>query len=445
MSNEKVVEAKKPGIWPSWPRVPAWCWGITIFNWLVWLFGAFDWTVVLVLGPVIIDEWSLSAPTWTLMLAFFYWVRGAFAVPGAAISDKIGSGYKRRYTWGIAAVTYSFLSLLTAFKSISLTIMRFFWLRLGVQAGGGVEETVRVAVISEAWPDEHRGFALGLSHTGFPVGSLFAGLVASWVLMTYGSINWRYVFFFTLLTFPPFIVYYLLSSKKGYEKAYAEFDRRGLTKPSFGEMEKGEKGISLVLRTLKIRNVQSIAINHSIFLGVWTMFMSYFPKYLVEIRGFNFAQVARLVVVWTLTGALFQFLLPWWSDRLGRKRILTFAALWMGLVMLCLPFTTTLLLVILVQVAYGFVLNAVYPMLYGMAAESSEKGAVATAVSIPAFCSLVFGGLLPLLVSPLIGIFGGWGVARGYIWIFYIMAALCFIAAAVQHWRTTETAILAKK
>jgi len=89
MSNEKVVEAKKPGIWPSWPRVPAWCWGITIFNWLVWLFGAFDWTVVLVLGPVIIDEWSLSAPTWTLMLAFFYWVRGAFAVPGAAISDKL--------------------------------------------------------------------------------------------------------------------------------------------------------------------------------------------------------------------------------------------------------------------------------------------------------------------------------------------------------------------
>ena len=445
MSNEEVAGVKKRSIWPTWPKVPAWCWGIMLFNWMVWLFGAFDYSVVLVLGPVIIDEWSLSATTWTLMLALFNWIRGAFGIPGAAVSDKIGPGYKRRYTWGIAAVTYSFFSLLTAFKSISFTILRFFGLRSMVQAGGGVEETVRLAVMSEAWPDEHRGFALGLTHTGFPLGSLFAGLVASWVLAKYGNENWRYVFFFTLLTFPPFIVYYLLSSKKGYEKAYAEFDRRGLTKPHFGETEKGERGISLVLRSLKNKNVQSVAINTGIFMGVWTMFMSYFPKYLVEIRGFNFAQVARLVVVWTLTGALFQFLLPWWSDRLGRKRILTFAAIWMGLIMLCLPFTTTLLLVILVQVAYGLVLNAVYPMLYGMAAESSEKGAVATAVSIAAFSLFFCGGLFPLVVSPLIGAFGGWGMVRGYIWIFYIMAALCFITAAVQHWRTTETAILAKK
>ena len=445
MSNGEVAGVKKRSIWPSWPKVPGWCWGIMLFNWMVWLFGAFDYSVVLVLGPVIIDEWSLSATTWALMLAFFNWIRGAFGIPGAVISDKIGPGYKRRYTWGIAAVIYSFFSLLTAFKSISFTILRFFGLRSMVQAGCGVEETVRLAVMSEAWPDEHRGFALGLTHTGFPLGCLFAGFVASWVLAKYGNENWRYVFFFTLLTFPPFIVYYLLSSKKGYEKAYAEFDRRGLTKPHFGEAEKGERGISLVLRSLKNKNVQSVAINTGIFMGVWTMFMSFFPKYLVEIRGFNFAQVARLAVVWAFTGALFQFLLPWWSDRLGRKRILTFAAIWMGLIMLCLPFTTTLLLVILVQVAYGFVLNAVYPMLYGMAAESSEKGAVATAVSIAAFSLFFCGGLFPLVVSPLIGVFGGWVVVQGYIWIFYIMAALCFVAAAVQHWRTTETAILAKK
>jgi MFS family permease len=142
---------------------------------------------------------------------------------------------------------------------------------------------------------------------------------------------------------------------------------------------------------------------------------------------------------------MFQVLLPWWSDRVGRKPVLTLAAIWMGLIMLALPFCTTLLLVILIQIAFGFVVNAVYPILYAVGAESAEKGGVATAVSVVALVLFLFGGGFPLLVSPLIQVFGGWGVARGYIWIFGIMAALCFIAAAIQHWRSTETAVLAKK
>jgi len=440
MNNEEV--GKKVGVWP---RVPGWCWGVTISTWGIWLMCCFNFGVVWTLGPLLIDKWDLSPGAWALFLAVMQWVRGAFGVPGAAISDKIGAGYKRKYFWGIMVIFYTIVSFLTAFRSISSTFIRFILLRCGVQIGSGVEETVRPSVVAEVWPDEHRGFALGLTHTGFPLGVLLSGLLVSWVLGRFGSDNWRYVFYFTLISIIPLIIYYRLSKPRGYEKAYAEFDKRGLSKPSLARQASEVSGAQLVLRTLKIKNVQSVAINAGLFMAVISMFMAFYPKYLSEIHGFNYAQVAALAVAWSITGALFQVLLPWWSDRLGRKPVLTLAAIWMGLIMIALPFCTTLLLVILIQVLYGFVINAVYPILYAVGAESAEKGGVATAVSIVALVLFLFGGGFPLLVSPLIQVFGGWGVARGYIWIFGIMAALCFIAAAVQHWRTTETAILAKK
>ncbi len=440
MSNEEV--AKKVGVWP---RGTGWVWGMTISTWAIWLMNCFNFGVVWALGPLLIDRWYLTPAAWTLFLAVMQWTRGAFGVPGAAISDKIGSGYKRKYFWGVMIVFYTIVSFLTAFRTISMTFIRFILVRCGVQIGCGVEETVRPSVVAEVWPDEHRGFALGLTHTGFPFGVLLAGLLVSWTLGRFGSDNWRYVFYFTLISFVPLVWYYLISTKGAYEKAYVEFDRKGLTKPSLAREVSEVSGGQLVARTLKIRNVQSSAINAGLFMAVISMFMAFYPKYLSEIHGFNYAQVAALAVVWSITGAIFQVLLPWWSDRLGRKPVLTLAAIWMGLVMIALPFCTTLLLVILVQIAYGFVINAVYPILYAVGAESAEKGGVATAVSVVALVLFLLGGGFPLLVSPLIQVFGGWGVARGYIWIFGIMAALCFIAAAIQHWRTTETAVLAKK
>lgn len=440
MSNEEV--GKKVGVWPQGTR---WVWGMTISTWAIWLMCCFNFGVVWALGPLLIDRWYLTPGAWALFLAVMQWTRGVFGVPGAAISDRIGSGYKRKYFWGAMVIFYTIVSLFTAFRTISATFIRFILLRCGVQIGSGVEETVRPSVVAEIWPDEHRGFALGLTHTGFPLGVLLAGLLVSWVLGRFGSDNWRYVFYFTLISVIPLVWYYLISKRGNYEKAYAEFDKRGLTKPSLAREVSEVSGAQLVLRTLKIRNVQSAAINAGLFMGVISMFMAFYPKYLSEIHGFNYAQVAALAVAWSITGAIFQVLLPWWSDRRGRKPVLTLAAIWMGLIMIALPFATTLLLVILVQIAYGFVINAVYPILYAVGAESAEKGGVATAVSIVALVLFLGGGGFPLLVSPLIQVFGGWGVERGYIWIFGIMAALCFIAAAIQHWRTTETAVLAKK
>jgi MFS family permease len=440
MSNEEV--GKKVGVWP---RGTGWVWGMTISTWAIWLMCSFNFGVVWALGPLLIDRWYLTPAAWAFFLAVMQWTRGVFGVPGAAISDRIGSGYKRKYFWGAMVVFYTIVSLLTAFRTISMTFIRFILVRCGVQIGCGVEETVRPSVVAEVWPDEHRGFALGLTHTGFPFGVLLAGLLVSWTLGRFGSDNWRYVFYFTLISFVPLLWYYLISTKGAYEKAYAEFDRKGLTKPSLAREVSEVSGAQLVLRTLKIKNIQSSAINAGLFMGVISMFMAFYPKYLSEIHGFNYAQVAALAVAWSITGAIFQVLLPWWSDRLGRKPVLTLAAIWMGLIMIALPFATTLLLVILVQIAYGFVINAVYPILYAVGAESAEKGGVATAVSIVALVLFLGGGGFPLLVSPLIQVFGGWGVERGYIWIFGIMAALCFIAAAIQHWRTTETAVLAKK
>ena len=115
---EKV--GKKAGVWP---RGTGWVWGMTISTWAIWLMCSFNFGVVWTLGPLLIDKWALTPGAWALFLAVMQWVRGASGVPGAAISDKIGAGYKRKHFWGAMVIFYTIVSLLTAFRDISACLL----------------------------------------------------------------------------------------------------------------------------------------------------------------------------------------------------------------------------------------------------------------------------------------------------------------------------------
>src|SRR5699024_11329702 len=52
-------------------------------------------------------------------------------------------------------------------------------------------EPVNVAIVAEWWPKEHRGFAVGVHHTGVPIGQFLAGALIAIVL---GSAHWSAAF-----------------------------------------------------------------------------------------------------------------------------------------------------------------------------------------------------------------------------------------------------------
>ncbi len=78
---------------------------------------------------------------------------------------------------------YTALSLFPGLKQISHGLTAFVLLRVGVNLGAGWGEPVGVSNTAEWWPKEKRGFALGVHHTGYPIGALLSGVVASFVCL----------------------------------------------------------------------------------------------------------------------------------------------------------------------------------------------------------------------------------------------------------------------
>jgi MFS family permease len=259
-------------------------------------------------------------------------------------------------------------------------VFSFFLLRAAVNVGAVACETIGVTATAEWWARRQRGFAVGFHHTGFPIGTFIAGQLVAFVLAVFGTDNWRNVFWFSLLSLPLVALYWWLSTPGKFEEVHRRMDDNGLERPDAGEGTARPEGPWWGV--LRQREVVLAAAYSGLFMAVFFMFSIAFPAYLAFVGGFSFAQVASYAVVWAITGALFQVLLPTLSDRIGRKPILVGAGLYAGAVLLLLPYATSALMVFGVQILYGVVLNAVYPICYAVCADAAPRGRTATAISI---------------------------------------------------------------
>ncbi|MBO0810862.1 MAG: MFS transporter [Microlunatus sp.] len=100
-------------------------------------------------------------------------------------------------------------------------------LQAGLNPGGS--EPVNVALVSEWWPKEHRGFAVGVHHTGFPLGQFLTGALIALVL---GMAGWREAFLIIpMIGIPIIVAQIIVGTKKNQPKVYDWIDDRGLTRP----------------------------------------------------------------------------------------------------------------------------------------------------------------------------------------------------------------------
>ena len=433
--KEEATAKPKVGFFPT--NAHPYSWQSLICTWFIWALNSFDYQLVFATAPLAIAEFGISASTWGTLLCVWMLVRVVVDMPLSSLSDKVGSGWRRKLLWAPIVLSYALIGFLNTFRGLSNTIIKYFVLRTGVTIGASACEVLGVAASSEWWPKQHRGFAVGLHHTGFPIGSLIAGLVAAFVINTFGEGNWRYVFAFSLLSIPFVIWYWRLATPKKMEDVYKHIDETGLSRPHSEEVSVEAKGPWTEI--LKKYEIVSAGIYVALFMGVYILFQSTFPAYLSFTQGYSFAAVAALSFVWPITGALFQVLLPAWSDKIGRKWLLVGAGFYAGIIMLFLPYATTAVGVIAVQVFYGVVLNAVYPICFSVAADSAPEGRVATSISFTTAALWLGAALASLLGGWLVSLGGGWDSITGYKWVFYVMSALSILAGVV-HLFAKETA-----
>ncbi|WP_213989422.1 MFS transporter [Sodalis sp. dw_96] len=410
-------------------------WIILIITWFLWVMNANDREIMFRVQPSIINEFHLSGVQWGYIVSAFFLAYALIALPAGIFADKLGRGWKRKKSQVWYMIIFTTLSILIGIKATSLYFWQFIlWRVLGMGAAGGAEVT-NIAQCSEYWPKEHRGFALGLHHTGYPVGALLGGLAASWILGTFGSENWRMVFLFT-----PIIGYFLALALWVFAtpKSYREVDEfareHGLTPPSadaeetltFNEQMIESKTV-LADKNILLTVIGACLINFSQTVGLW-----FLAPYVVFTMHQHDTVGAIIGVVPYITGWFGQLFFGYVSDHIGRRKTLIFLSAWYALCVFALIFITGMSMLWIILLLWGLGLNAVYPVYYAMMADHAPK---ASGSAMGLLLMLTFLGTLPAspMAGWLIDHFGGWNNPRGYIAGFAVGAGAALIAMILQY------------
>ena len=150
-----------------------------------WLLDAFDVMLYALILTAVIDDLGLSKAQGGLMASL---TLGASAIGGlifGVVADRLG----RTRALSLSILLYSIFTFACGFAQ---TVWQFAAFRILLGLGMGGEWASGAALVSETWPEQHRGKALGIMQSAWAIGYGLAAIVVAIVLPRFG---WRAVFF----------------------------------------------------------------------------------------------------------------------------------------------------------------------------------------------------------------------------------------------------------
>jgi MFS family permease len=156
---------------------------------LGWMLDAFDVMLYALLLPSIIADLQLSPRTAGAIGSATLLAAAAGGLLFGVVADRYG----RTRALMASVLIYS---VFTAACGLALTALQLAVFRILLGIGMGGEWASGAALVSETWPAEHRGKALGLMQSAWAIGYGLAATVTMIVLPRWG---WRVVFFVGVL------------------------------------------------------------------------------------------------------------------------------------------------------------------------------------------------------------------------------------------------------
>lgn len=403
----------------QWPRAHWSSWAMLVITTFAVLMISIDGQILPAVLPSIKKTYGLSDVEAGLINTIFSFGSMVGAIGFGIASDLIGSGYRRGYTWIVAYALAVVGGLLTALMSSSLFLFQLLRIPMGLSRGGA--EPVNVALVSDWWPKEHRGFAVGVHHTGFPIGQFLSGVLIALVLH-HGA--WTDAFaLIPLIGVIVIVAQLIVGTRRNQEKAFAWIRHNGMTTPTATAGERGD--FQRPLDALKVafsnRNTALAIASIFMFLVAELGIVLFMTSYLTQVAHLTLSDAVLVSGVSGLTGWVGQVVWGTASDRIGRKRalvLLAFASAASTLLLLRIDSLTSAWVVLLI---WGLFRNAPFPVAYAMVIDSAEH---ASGSGMGLMIGIAF-GLAGMLVSPISGFvigYAGWTVH------YSILAAVCLCA-----------------
>jgi len=156
---------------------------------LGWMLDAFDVMLYALLLAAIIADLGITRQTAGAIGSVTLLAAAAGGLMFGVVADRYG----RTRALMASVLIYS---IFTAACGLAMTAVQLAVFRILLGIGMGGEWASGAALVSESWPDEHRGKALGLMQSAWAIGYGLAALVTMIVLPRWG---WRVVFFIGVL------------------------------------------------------------------------------------------------------------------------------------------------------------------------------------------------------------------------------------------------------
>jgi len=265
-----------------------------------WLFDGFDVMIYSMVLTALLADFGISKTMGGVLGSLTLLASAAGGVLFGMIADRYG----RRTGLISSVLTYS---LFTAACGLAQTVWQLALCRFVLGLGMGGAWTTGAALVSETWPDRHRGKAVGLMQSAWAVGYGSAAALAAIVLPRYG---WRAMFFIGAL--PALAAFWMHA---GLDESAMWTDARSHSQASLGLIfSSAYRRVTFAL----------IALSFCTLYAYWA-FNFWVPAYLalpVEQRGVGLdtGEVAGLLVVMNVGGWLGYVLYGYVSDRIGRRR-----------------------------------------------------------------------------------------------------------------------------
>ncbi|MCU1682328.1 MAG: transporter, family, hexuronate transporter [Amycolatopsis sp.] len=236
-----------------------------------------DRVALSVAAPFILAEFHFSPALWGVVLSAFFWTYSPFALLGGFMVDRIG--VRRAYT--ICMLVWSLTIPLTAsaWSAGSLIIARLLF-----GAGEGPQAPISTKLTANWFPRRQTSTMLNLAQAGTTIGPIIAtplvvlacttmGWRPAFVILGAFGVVWCAVWWFVARDRPQDH-----PRSDAAERAYVTADHE----PATGEASKGNVRFWTLLRT---PYVLALAIAFFAYSWVLFMFLTWYPTYLVDVRG----------------------------------------------------------------------------------------------------------------------------------------------------------------
>ena len=274
-----------------------------------WLLDSFDVMLYALVLTALMADLNMSTATGGSLASVTLAASAVGGILFGVFADRFGR--VRALIWSI--LTYSVFTAACGFAQ-SVRQLAMFRVFLGIGMGG--EWASGAALISETWPAEHRGKALGLMQSSWALGYAAAAVVTALVLPTLG---WRAVFFVGILP-----------------ALFTVWIRRRLEEPEIWQASahnsKSLGQFSLMFRRDLRSLTVTVTLMNACIMFAWWGFNLWIPAYLslpVQDGGIGLSAYAMTALIIAMqVGMWFGYVMfGFVSDRVGRKRTYIFYVL----------------------------------------------------------------------------------------------------------------------